>query len=112
MEIFDPVGINNMLTKYRYKEIQLKELLDFFQAKYFYNWVYHECSDLLTTVVTEQEASIYCLLTYRDEFISLLVYPELAEWKRLCHYVMMHFYFDQKYRKCYDRPSRLESILI
>jgi len=107
-EIFDPVGINNMLTKYRYKKLHLKELLEFFQAKHFYNWVYDECSDALTEIVTVEEASIYCLLNYRDEFTPLLTYPELAAWKQLCHYVELHFYFDQKNRKFYDRPNRFE----
>ena len=111
-EIFDPIGINNMLTKYRYKKIHLKELLEFFQAKYFYNWVYADCSPTLTEVVTEQEASIYCLLMYGNYFTPLLTYPELAAWKQLCHYVEFLYMKDCQSNFAYDRPlvDRLDYI--
>jgi hypothetical protein len=99
-EIFDPVGINTVLTKYRYKKIHLKELLEFFQAEYFYNWVYANCSEELTKLITEEEASIYCLLIFRDHFTSLLTYPELADWKQLCDYVETLYNRDRCYKIC------------
>jgi hypothetical protein len=79
--------INNILSDYRAKKIHLKEVLEYFQVEFFHNWVYSNCTDALTEIVTVEEASIYCLLNYRDQLTPLLTYPELAAWKQLSDYV-------------------------
>lgn len=79
--------INQTLYNYRNKKIHLREVLEYFQVEFFHNWVYSRCSDKLTDIVSVEEASIYCLLNYRDELTPLLSYPELADWKQLCDYV-------------------------
>lgn len=79
--------IDQILSDYRAKKLHLKEVLEFFQVEFFHNWVYSNCTDELTEIVTVEEASIYCLLNYRDQLTPLLTYPELAKWKQLCDYV-------------------------
>jgi len=91
--------IDQILSDYRAKKIHLKEVLEFFQVEFFHNWVYNECTDELTEIVTVEEASIYCLLNYRDQLTPLLTYPELAKWKQLCDYVEILFHKDKYNRR-------------
>jgi hypothetical protein len=86
--------MNKILSDYRAKKIHLKEVLEYFQVEFFYNWVYDKCSDDLIDLVTAEEASIYCLFNYRDQLTPLLTYPELAAWKQLCNYVEVLYYKD------------------
>ena len=87
--------MNKILSDYRAKKIHLKEVLEYFQVEFFYNWVYDKCSDDLIDLVTAEEASIYCLFNYRDQLTPLLTYPELAAWKQLCNYVEVLYYKDK-----------------
>ncbi len=87
--------IDKILSDYRAKKIHLKEVLEYFQVEFFHNWIYSECSDDLIKMVTVEEASIYCLLNYRDQLTPLLTYPELAVWKQLNDYVEVLYHKDK-----------------
>ena len=98
--------MDQVLTKYRNKQITLKELLGYFQVEWFCNYAYVEGSDEFVEVVTEEECSIHSLLSGYTGLSNLLKYSELAKWRQLCGYVEVLHKKDLQ-NQCKFSPSEL-----